>query len=126
MTDSTAGLIKSALQGIRAIYRDGYLYKKAGVLLTGLVPASQTQVVVSRENGRRIFIDVPQHALHSGMNCHLFRRKSGVRAEEDPAEEQIASDRTFADKPSLTWAGRWRNDLDDQEADEDRVVLVSR
>jgi DNA polymerase V len=55
VTDSTAGLIKSALQGIRAIYRDGYLYKKAGVLLTGLVPASQTQVVVSRENGRRIF-----------------------------------------------------------------------
>ena len=43
VTDSTADLIKSALQGIRAIYRDGYLYKKAGVLLTGLVPASQTQ-----------------------------------------------------------------------------------
>jgi DNA polymerase V len=43
VTDSTAELIKSALQGIRAIYRDGYRYKKAGVLLTGLVPVSQTQ-----------------------------------------------------------------------------------
>jgi DNA polymerase V len=29
--------------GIHAIYRGGYLYKKAGVLLTGLVPAGQTQ-----------------------------------------------------------------------------------
>jgi DNA polymerase V len=43
VTDSTADLIRCALQGIRSIYRDGYLYKKAGVLLTGLVPASQTQ-----------------------------------------------------------------------------------
>lgn len=43
VTDSTADLIRAALQGIRAIYRDGYLYKKAGVMLTGLVPTSQTQ-----------------------------------------------------------------------------------
>jgi DNA polymerase V len=43
VTDSTADLIGSALQGIRVIYRDGYSYKKAGVMLTGLVPASQTQ-----------------------------------------------------------------------------------
>jgi len=42
-TDSTADLIRCAIQGIRTIYRDGYLYKKAGVMLTGLVPASQTQ-----------------------------------------------------------------------------------
>jgi DNA polymerase V len=43
VTDSTADLIRCVLQGIRAIYRDGYRYKKAGVMLTGLVPASQTQ-----------------------------------------------------------------------------------
>jgi len=43
VTDTTSDLIKSALQGIRTIYRDGYRYKKAGVMLTGLVPASQTQ-----------------------------------------------------------------------------------
>ena len=40
---STSDLIRSALHGIRAIYRDGYLYKKAGVMLTGLVPVSQVQ-----------------------------------------------------------------------------------
>jgi len=43
VTDTTSELIRCALQGIRAIYRDGYLYKKAGVMLTGLVPAGQTQ-----------------------------------------------------------------------------------
>lgn len=42
-TDSTSDLIRSALQGIRTIYREGYCYKKAGVILTGLVSASQTQ-----------------------------------------------------------------------------------
>jgi DNA polymerase V len=43
VTDSTSELIGCALQGIRVIYRDGYLYKRAGVILTGLVPVSQTQ-----------------------------------------------------------------------------------
>ncbi|MEO6308776.1 MAG: Y-family DNA polymerase [Nitrospiraceae bacterium] len=42
-TDSTHELIGSALRSIRTIYRDGYQYKKAGVLLTGLVSINQTQ-----------------------------------------------------------------------------------
>ena len=42
-TDNTHALIRSALQGIRSIYRDGYRYKKAGVILMGLVPVSQIQ-----------------------------------------------------------------------------------
>jgi DNA polymerase V len=52
-TDSTADLIRCALQGIRAIYRDGYLYKKAGVVLTGLVPVSQTQADLFDSQDRR-------------------------------------------------------------------------
>ena len=42
-TDTTRELIRSALHGIRNIYRDGYRYKKAGVMLTGLGPVSQVQ-----------------------------------------------------------------------------------
>jgi len=53
VTDTTSDLIKSALQGIRAIYRDGYLYKKAGVMLTGLVPVSQTQADLFDDRDRR-------------------------------------------------------------------------
>lgn len=52
-TDSTTDLIRSALQGIRAIYRDGYRYKKAGVMLTDLVPASQRQADLFDHRDRR-------------------------------------------------------------------------
>jgi DNA polymerase V len=54
VTDSTPELIRWALQGIRVIYRDGYHYKKAGVMLTGLVSASQTQADLfdARDRGK--------------------------------------------------------------------------
>ena len=42
-TDHTHELIRSALQGIKAVYREGYQYKKAGVMLMGLVPVGQVQ-----------------------------------------------------------------------------------
>ena len=42
-TDNSHELIRSALQGMRTLYRDGYRYKKAGVMLTGLLPVSQVQ-----------------------------------------------------------------------------------
>lgn len=38
-TDSTGELIEWALRGLGQIFRDGYRYKKAGVMLNGLVPA---------------------------------------------------------------------------------------
>ncbi|MCS6293365.1 MAG: Y-family DNA polymerase [Nitrospira sp.] len=57
-TDSTSDLIRSALQGIRTIYREGYRYKKAGVILTGLVPVSQIQTDLfdyqDREKSKRL------------------------------------------------------------------------
>ena len=42
-TDTTHELITAALQGVRKIWRDGFAYKKAGVMFVGLVPASQMQ-----------------------------------------------------------------------------------
>lgn len=42
-TDTTHDLIRAALQGIQNMYRDGYQYKKAGVMFTGLVSNSQVQ-----------------------------------------------------------------------------------
>ena len=53
VTDNTADLIGSAIQSIQAIYRGGYHYKKAGVMLTGLVPASQIQADLFDEHNRR-------------------------------------------------------------------------
>jgi DNA polymerase V len=43
VTDSTSDLLRYALPGIERLFRDGYHYKKAGVMLTALVPASQVQ-----------------------------------------------------------------------------------
>lgn len=42
-TDTTHELITAALQGIRKIWRDGFAYKKAGVMFVGLVSANQIQ-----------------------------------------------------------------------------------
>jgi DNA polymerase V len=43
-TSDTAELIAYALAGIDYIYEEGYRYKKAGVMFTGLVPAHQIQM----------------------------------------------------------------------------------
>lgn len=42
-TSSSAELIKYALHGLKQLYRPGYEYKKAGVIVTGIVPADQVQ-----------------------------------------------------------------------------------
>lgn len=39
-TDDTRLLCHAALHGLRRIYRAGYAYQKAGVMLTGIIPAS--------------------------------------------------------------------------------------
>ena len=51
-TDSTPELIRSAIEGIRTIYRKGFLYKKVGIMLTGLVPASQVQTDLFDQHDR--------------------------------------------------------------------------
>src|SRR5215471_7686953 len=45
-TQDTAELIRYALRGIEHVFREGYRYQKAGVLLTALVPVSQVQTHV--------------------------------------------------------------------------------
>jgi DNA polymerase V len=42
-TDTTHELITAALQGMRKLWREGFAYKKAGVMFVGLVPADQVQ-----------------------------------------------------------------------------------
>jgi len=57
-TDSTSDLLRYALPGVERIFREGYRYKKAGVMLTALVPASQVQVDLfdhqDRDRSRRL------------------------------------------------------------------------
>ena len=43
-TDLTSELIQTAIDGLEQIFRDGYLYNKAGVMLYDLCPANEIQV----------------------------------------------------------------------------------
>lgn len=60
-TDSTKELLEWALKGLERIYRTGYRYKKAGVLLNQLVPAD--------ELSRRFFGDKAFERSHRVMKA---------------------------------------------------------
>jgi DNA polymerase V len=51
-TQDTAELIRYALRGVEQIYREGYRYQKAGVILTALVPAHQIQAHLFDQHDR--------------------------------------------------------------------------
>jgi DNA polymerase V len=51
-TDATPELLRYTLRGIERVYREGYRYNKAGVMLTALVPASQRQLDLYEDRER--------------------------------------------------------------------------
>jgi DNA polymerase V len=57
-SNSTAEIIKQSIKGLEAIYKTGYKYKKAGVIVTGIVPENQVQQalfdVMDRKKDRRM------------------------------------------------------------------------
>ncbi len=46
LTDNTMKLVSAALQGLKAIFRSGFHYKKSGVLLMGLQPKEAIQATL--------------------------------------------------------------------------------
>lgn len=56
-TDDTARLIKAARMGLKGIYRNGYRYKKSGVLLMGLQPTGSVQATLFDEPEMQIRSD---------------------------------------------------------------------
>jgi DNA polymerase V len=51
-TQDTAELIRYALRGLEHVFREGYRYQKAGVILTALVPAHQVQTHLFDQHDR--------------------------------------------------------------------------
>jgi DNA polymerase V len=43
-TNSSPVMIRYALEGLKKIYKDGYQYKKAGAIVTGIIPESEVQL----------------------------------------------------------------------------------
>lgn len=71
-TDSTRELLRWALEGVEQIYRSGYRYKKAGVMLNYLVPADQLSVRLYDdeifERSRRVMKAVDEINARHGHN----------------------------------------------------------
>jgi DNA polymerase V len=42
-TNNSFTLVKTAMEALHSIFRNGYLYKKAGVIVTGMVPEREIQ-----------------------------------------------------------------------------------
>lgn len=75
-TDATPELLRVALKGIEAIYRESYRYKKAGVMLLGLVPVSQVQANLfdqaDRERSKRLMRAVDSLNAREGADTVRF------------------------------------------------------
>jgi DNA polymerase V len=75
-TDATPELLRAALKGIETIYRDGFRYKKAGVMLLGLVPVGQVQANLfdraDRERSKRLMKAVDSVNARDGADTVRF------------------------------------------------------
>ena len=65
-----------ALKGVESIYRDGFRYKKAGVMLLGLVPVSQVQAnlfdLADRERSKRLMRALDRLNTEEGADTVRF------------------------------------------------------
>lgn len=75
-TDVTTDLLHLALKSVESIYRDGYRYKKAGVMLLGLVPVGQVQAnlfeCTDRERSTRLMRAVDAVNTRQGADTVRF------------------------------------------------------
>ncbi|GAB3164391.1 Y-family DNA polymerase [Telluribacter humicola] len=56
-TNSTMEMIEVAMRGLKLIFRKGYYYKKAGIMVSGLVPEDQVQTDLFAMNERKRELD---------------------------------------------------------------------
>ena len=95
----TATLIKVALASLKAIYRTGYRYQKAGVLLNGLVPENYEQLQLFHAPG-------PRHTLLMKAVDEINKRWG--RDTIQPAAAGIAKEWRFRQmKKSPAYTTRW-------------------
>ena len=93
-TSDSAKLIRAARAGIAALWRPGYRYKKAGVLLLDLHPANQVQESLfdRKDDARRITLMRTLDGLNQryGRNTLTLRRRRPSPALEDAARPALA------------------------------------
>lgn len=78
-TNSTIDLSKYAKIGLKAIYKDGYNYKKAGVIVMGLTPNNETQLSffdTSNPKHQPLMSTIDKLNLSYGVNKVKFGNQS--------------------------------------------------
>jgi DNA polymerase V len=70
-TSSSFEIIRYALRGLELIYKKGYKYKKAGVMISGIVPENQVQI--SLFDTRRRELDVKAMRALDELNRRMGR-----------------------------------------------------
>ena len=81
-TSSTHELIKPAVKLVDKLYEKGRLYKKAGVMLSGLVPDDTIQAnlfVAEKHNGKRMLMDMIDNINFSQRDDVLKFAASGTK-----------------------------------------------
>jgi DNA polymerase V len=79
-TDSTPELIHYVLKGLKAIYKPGYAYKKAGVIVTGIVPNHAIQ--------QNLFDEVDR-AKHTQLMTTIDQINKRLRKHKDKFQSPI-------------------------------------
>ena len=71
-TNSSIELVKYALQGLKAIFQEGYQYKKAGVIVMGLTPVNEAQLSIFNNSNPK---HQPLMAVIDRMNKSIGNNK---------------------------------------------------
>ena len=80
-TDDPMRVVKNAKALLRSIYRKGYAYKKAGVLLIDLIPKHSQQTLLFEEHGnlrRRQFVDTVEEVAARYGQSGAFLAAQGI------------------------------------------------
>jgi DNA polymerase V len=94
LSSNTGDFIKAALQALEGIYKPGYLYKKAGVMLTGIVPESQAQISLSHSERLKQKSDKIMHGIdeiNSRYGRDFIRYASSGIKREWQAKKRMSS-----------------------------------
>lgn len=96
-TDHTPEMISYALQALQMIYRDGFAYKKAGVMAGGLVPAYDCQQHIFDEVDRKKAIRAMQAMDEINQKMGRFKVRSaamGFEAQGETRQQKLSPNYT--------------------------------
>lgn len=104
-TNSTFEIIRYALRGLELIFKEGYRYKKAGVMISGIVP--QNQVQTNLFDNRRYAIDAKAMKALDELNRRMGRDTVRVAVQGFGRDWHLRQDRK-----SRCYTTRWQELLE--------------